>query len=138
MPSRSGSLAEPFAGIGFDFLSADKIASHTAMLRKVADDTIEDEADEHAALIRRSVAVTYEEPELVVAPEGVYQFSYRNPVFRIASSWTEFLGHWIAAGCFASHSFDGLWSKVKPLVSTDIAPSKNVWVRAYRKQFPKG
>ena len=133
----SGSVDEPFAAMGFDFLDASKIAGHTAMLRKVADDTIEDEADEHASLIRRGVAVTYEEPELVVAPDGVYHFSYRNPVLKVASSWSAFLAAWLASGCFASHSFDSLWKKVKPHVTANVPPAKNPWLRAYKKQFPK-
>ena len=110
------------------------------MLRDVAAKTITEPyypCQAHAALIRRGVAVTYQEPQLVVADDGVYHFSYRNPLLRVASSWDEFLENWPAAGCFSSHSFDALWKKVKTRVPAQIPPSKNVWVRAYRKQFPE-
>jgi hypothetical protein len=132
-----GNLDEPFVTMGFDFLGADKIAEHTMMLRKIAEDAIEDPNDKHAALIRHGVAVTYSEPELVVADDGVYHFSYRNPLLRVASTWTEFLECWLASGCFESHSFDALWRQVKTVVNSDISPARNTWVRAYKKQFPQ-
>ena len=43
----------------------------------------------------------------------------------------------VMAGCFASHRFDAVWKQVKPIVPIQIPPTDNVWLRAYRKQFPQ-
>ncbi len=104
------------------------------MLRDVVADIADD--DEHTPLIRHAVALTYTEPELVVAADGVYHFSYRNTLLKIAASFSEFLQHYLAAGCFSSHHFPALWKIVAPHVPVDIPSAKNVWVKAYKKQFP--
>jgi hypothetical protein len=132
--AQQGSLNAPFAGIGFDFLDAAGIGKHTAMLRQIADDTCASD-DAHAALIRRGFALSFTEPELVVADDGVYHFSYRNDLLRVAVSWAQFLEHWHASGCFSSHDFGGLWKVVKSKVASAITPSKNVWVTSYKRQF---
>ena len=127
-----GKLDEPYAHLGFDFLDVAGIVKNTASAREIAGDG----DDEHAALIRRGIAVTFAEPQLVVTDDGVWHFSFRNPPLRVAPSWAGFLTHWLAAGCFGSHSFTGLWAKVRKHVPVAITPAKNTWVRAYRKQFP--
>lgn len=133
----SASIDEPFATLGFEFLSAETVIKHTKMLRNAADENAEDddEEDEHAEVIRHGVALTLEEPELVLSDGVIYHFSFRNPVLRVASSSSEFLEHYLAAGCFHSHSFKTLWNIVGPLVPTDIPVDKNVWVSAYLNQF---
>jgi hypothetical protein len=126
----TGSIDEPFAGIGFAFLGASRSLEHTKMLRENASD---DEADEHATIIRAGVALSFEEPELVVTPDGVYSFSFRNPVLKVAGSWREFLESWLASGAFSSHDFDAAWAKTAPFVPQgSVAPEQNAWVQAYR------
>jgi hypothetical protein len=136
LKSVEGALDEPFAAIGMDFLDARRALAHTQLLRQAASDFPPD--DPHARVIRSGVALTYSEPELVVTDEGaVYHFSFRNPLLRITASFADFLEHYLAAGCFGSHSFPGLWKVVSAHVpETTIAPSKNAWVAAYKKQFP--
>ena len=129
---------ERFAAIGFDWLDAKKIVESTMMMRKAANDTMDDEDDEddeHAQIIHGGVALTWSEPQIVVA-DAVYHFSFRNPVLRVASTFAEFLECWLASGCFGSHDFDLLWRRVKQHVPIDRAPAQNPWVKAYKKQFP--
>lgn len=132
----TGAVEEPFASLGFDFLDCGALVKHTQMLRKAAADHL-DEDDEHAELISEGVAVTATEPYLVVTTRGVWHFSFRNPLLQVAPSWTAFLTHWLASGCFRSHSFASLWSQVGAYVPIKIAPAKNTWLRAYKKQFPQ-
>lgn len=129
----TGSVSEPFAAIGFSFLDAVRALEHTQMLRDNADD---DDDEEHGDVIRQGVALTFEEPEIVVTPTGVYHFSFRNPLLRVASTWSEFLEHWILSGAFASGDFAAAWEKTRPFIKNEIAPEKNLWVTAYKKQFP--
>jgi hypothetical protein len=104
------------------------------MLRKVAAESGAD--DEHARVIRSGVALTFSEPELVLSGGAVYHFSFRNPLLKIAKSFSEFLEHYAASGCFSSHEFPALWKIVSAEVPLAIAPNKNLWVSAYKKQFP--
>jgi len=134
LKSARGSVDEPFASMGFDFLDAKGILEHTEMLRKVAAES--DDDDEHAAVIREGVALTYSEPELVWSGGALYHFSFRNPLLRVAKSLSEFLEHYVASGCFCSHDFRALWKVVGPHVPIAITPAKNVWLSAYKKQFP--
>ncbi len=62
--------------------------------------------------------------------------SFRNPPLRVAASFHAFLRDWLASGCFGSHSFDLAWKHVKEHLPLAIPPSKNAWVKAYKKQFP--
>ena len=129
----TGSVDEPFAGIGFSFLSAEAALEHTNMLRESAADDEDGEENEHAALVRSGVALSYEEPELLWTPSGIYSFSFRNPLLKVASSFTEFLESWLASGCFSSHDFDAAWEKTQPFVPAgSVAPEKNPWVVAYK------
>jgi hypothetical protein len=128
-----GTDDEPAGLLGFDFLPADKVVKITVILRQAAGG---DPGGPHAALVHRGVALTWSEPQLLVASGGVYHFSYRNPVLRVASSWSDFLASWLAAGCFSSHAFAALWKKVGPVSASDVPPGRNPWVKAYRKQFP--
>ena len=129
-----GSLEEPFATVGFDFLSAKKMLEHTRMLRKVVEKN--DDDDEHARVIRQGVALTASEPELVLSGGAIYHFSFRNPLLKVASSFSELMEHYVAAGCFSSHAFPALWKVVSRHVPLSIPPAKNVWISAYKKQFP--
>ena len=133
LKSVTANLNEPFASLGFDFLDAKKIAEHTQMLRKVVAESGQD--DEHAQVIRNGLALTYSEPELVLSGDAVYHFSFRNPLLRIARSFSEFLLHYLAAGCFCSHDFRALWKIVAAHVPVTIPPAKNRWVSAYQRQF---
>jgi hypothetical protein len=126
---------ERFAGMGFDFLDAKGIIKHTLMLRDAAKHC--GEGDPHAAVIAKGVALTYSEPELVMAVDGVHHFSFRNNLLRVAGTFTEFLEHYLASGCFGSHDFDLHWKRVKAHVPIDIPPARNTWVKAYKKQFPQ-
>ena len=116
-----------FASIGFNWLDATHATRHTEMLRGVGD------SGEHGALIGRGVALTYEEPEIVLAG-SVWHFSFRNPLLEIGGSLTEFLEGWLASGCFASHDAALVAERAGHLVP--IKPAKNVWLDAYRRQFP--
>lgn len=89
------------------------------MLRKTADDDL-DEDDEHAELIREAVVVTATEPYLVVTADGVWHFSFRSPLIQVAPSWAAFLTHWLASGCFRSHSFPSLWRRIGTYVPRKI------------------
>jgi len=123
-----GSVDEPFAGIGFSFLAASRALEHTKMLREAAA-----ASGEHADLVRSGVALSYEEPELLWAPSGVYSFSFRNPIHKVASSFTELLEGWLASGCFSSHDFEAAWEKTRAFVPEgSVSPDKNPWVVAYR------
>lgn len=91
------------------------------------------EGGEHGDLVRSGVALTYEEPEILWAPSGVYSFSFRNPIHKVASSFTELLEGWLASGCFSSHDFDAAWEKTRAFVPAgSVSPDKNPWVVAYR------
>lgn len=130
-----GSVDEPsFAGIGFAFLDAARALEHTLMLRESG------EGDgEHAELVRSGVALTYEEPEILWTPTGVYSFSFRNPVLKVASNLTEFLECWLASGCFGSHDFESAWTKTRSFVPSGMsAPDANPWVIAYRSMHDEG
>ena len=130
--SARGGIDEPFASLGFDFVDAETIVEHTQRLRDAAGEGEE----EHAQVIRNGVAVTYSEPVLVVTNDGVYHFSFRNPLLQIAPSWADFLDAWLASGCFGSHSFESLWAKVGSYAKCPIKPAQSSWVKAYKKQFP--
>ena len=132
-----GSIEEggAFASIGFDFIDCKAMEKTTRMLRKIAEETIDDEEDPHAELVRDGVALTYAEPQLLLAG-GVHHFSFRNPPLRVGASFGEFLRDWLASGCFCSHAFDLAWRHVKKHVPLAIPPAKNAWLRAYGKQFP--
>ena len=134
LESVNGALEDPVATVGFDFLDAKKITKHTQMLRKIVAGN--DEHDEHAQVIRQGLALTHSEPELVLSGDALYHFSFRNPLLRIARNFSEFLEHYLAAGCFSSHDFRALWKVVAPHVPVAIPPAKNIWISAYKKQFP--
>ncbi len=90
-------------------------------------------SQEHAEIVREGVALTFEEPQLVWTPRGVYSFSFRNPVCRVSASWSEFLGDWLASGAFRSHDIDGALAVTAPfLPAGSVAPEENRWLKAYR------
>lgn len=132
-----GSVDEPFAGIGFSFMKAERALEHTKMLRQTAaenrDEDDDEDEDEHAEIVNEGVALTYEEPEIVWTPHGVYSFSFRNPICRVAGSWTEFLGDWLASGAFSSHDIDAALAVTAPFVPEgSVSPEDNRWLKAYR------
>jgi hypothetical protein len=59
-------VGERFASLGFTFLEAPQIVEHTQMLREVGKSAL----DPHASIIARGLALTYEEPQIVVS-DGV-------------------------------------------------------------------
>jgi hypothetical protein len=123
-----------FAGVGFDWNSVESILSHTKMLREIAVDN----DDEQSEIIRTGVALTSEEPELVLAADGsIHHWSFRNPKLEVAKSFRDFLAHWAASGCHSSHTFTELWPLVRDFAPLSIAPKQNLWLRAYKKQFPE-
>jgi hypothetical protein len=127
---------ERFAALGFDWLGAKQIANNTLMMRKIANDTISDPNEQHAKVMREGIALTYSPPQIVVA-DGVYHFHFENPVLKIADSFAEFLSDWLASGCFSSHNFDVLWSRVGKHVPPGLSPANNRWIKAYKAQFPQ-
>lgn len=122
---------ERFASIGFNWLDARHIVRHTEMLRGVAGS----DDDEHGALINRGFALTYSEPELVVAG-SVWHFSFRNPLLEVGRSFTEFLAGWLGSGCFCSHDSALLAERTGHLIPAELRPARNSWLEAYRRQFP--
>jgi len=123
-----------FAGIGFEFQSIDSIIEHTQMLRKIAS---ENPDEEQSQIILNGVALTYEEPELVLAGDGsIHHWSFRNPKLEVAPSFRDFLAHWAASGCHSSHAWTDVWPHVQDLAPLGIAPAQNLWLRAYQQQFP--
>ena len=130
-------MDEPFASIGFSFMKAERALEHTKMLRETAaetrDEDDEEDEGEHAEVINEGVALTYEEPEIVWTPHGVYSFSFRNPICRVSGSWTEFLGDWLASGAFSSHDIDAALAVTAPFVPAgSVSPEENRWLKAYR------
>ena len=124
---------EDFTGVGFDFSDVDSIIHHTKLLRESVGDT----ADRQADVIRTGIALTTEEPELVLASDGsVHHWTMRNPELRVTSSFHEFLVHWAASGCMSSHNFKPWWTRVGDLAPLGIPPKQNRWLLAYKKQFP--
>jgi hypothetical protein len=125
-------VGERFASLGFTFLEAPQIVEHTQMLREVGKSAL----DPHASIIARGLALTYEEPQIVVSDGVVYHFSFRNPMLRVTDSFETFLAHWLASGCFGSHDFGLAWEALKSHVPEIISPENNCWIRAYKSQFP--
>ncbi len=57
-----------------------------------------------------------------------------SPSDKIASSFNEFLTHFIASGCFDYGSaekihFDKYWDIIKDIAPFDIAPKENLWLK---------
>jgi hypothetical protein len=129
-----GSIEEgpDFAGIGLDWLSAKGIVRETLALRMIAS---EGEDGAHAQLINAGLALTAEQPQIVVSLAGVYHFSFRNDLLKVAESFGAFLRCWRDAGCFGSHSFDLLERRAGALFPPGAAPSENSWVTAYKRQY---
>lgn len=125
-------VGERYASLGFEFLEAPEIVEHTQMLREVGSSALEP----HASIIARGLALTYNEPQIVVSDGAVYHFSFRNPMLRVADSFETFLAHWLASGCFGSHEFGFAWEAVKSHMPQSISPENNCWIRAYESQFP--
>jgi hypothetical protein len=138
VPETSGSA---FASVGFDFIAVPLILRNMESFRELASEQAEDEDDdepeESTELMAKGIPLSHSEPCLVVFDGGVYHFSVRNPVRRVTSSWTELLEHWLAAGCFSSHSYAALRPHVEGLVPAVPAEQDNLWLRYYERQFPR-
>jgi hypothetical protein len=102
-------------------------------MREQAPDSRADDAN--FRILSRGIPLTWSEPRLVVLDGAVYHHSSRNPVRAVTASWSRFLSHWLASGCFASHHFPTLWPIVKDFVPTEPAPKANEWLRYYEKRF---
>ncbi len=129
-----------FGSMGFDFIGLKHMAKVTQIHRGLTRFTRDDE--NQTDLLMRGVPLSYSEPLLVVhcgpgrLAGAIYHYSPRNPVLPpIARSLTEFLRHWLAAGCFSSHDFKAVWSLVGPHVPVKLSPKKNLWLRYYDAQF---
>lgn len=131
---------DAFGSIGFDFIG---LKSMERMMKLHRDSTrfTRDDARQ-TALLMRGVPLSYSEPRLVVhcgpgrETGGIYHYSPRNPVLPpITRSLTDFLRHWLAAGCFGSHGFKAVWSLVEPHVPVKLSRKKNLWLRYYDAQF---
>jgi hypothetical protein len=67
---------------------------------------------------------------------GITHFATRNDLQPpIAPSLTEFLEHWLEAGCFSSHAVTKWLPKVQHLVPGRIPPEKNLWIGYYKRVF---
>lgn len=137
-------LGEDGAYIGFDFMSLKSMASTMKLYQGLLEHYDEDDDEDEDELLSHGVALSYSEPQLVVHcgpgrdTGAIYHFSTRNPLRPpIAGSLTEFLQHWLAAGCFSSHRFSALWPHVQRLVPVKISRKQNRWLRYYDAQFPQ-
>ena len=92
--------------------------------------------DDHGDVIKNGFVITHAEPNLVVTSDGVYHFSFRNPLLKVGSSLEEFLASFYESGCFGSHNFKAHWDRVGKFVKSKKTPDDNKWVQAYLKQFP--
>jgi predicted DNA-binding WGR domain protein len=136
---------DDYAHIGFDFISMKSMEKTMQIFRDLVDhyeEQDDDDSEEKLDLMQHGVALSYSEPSLVVhcgpGPDtgAIFHFSTRNPLLPpVAPSLTEFLRHWLAAGCFGSHDFMALWPKVEALVPVKIPRKKNRWLRYYDAQF---
>jgi predicted DNA-binding WGR domain protein len=137
-------LGDDGAYIGFDFMSLKSMASTMKLYQGLLEHYDEDENEDEYELLSHGVALSYSEPQLVVHcgpgrdTGAIYHFSTRNPLRPpIAGSLTEFLQHWLAAGCFSSHRFSALWPHVQRLVPVKLSRKQNRWLRYYDAQFPQ-
>jgi predicted DNA-binding WGR domain protein len=137
-------LGDGGAYLGFDFMPLKSMASTMKLHQKLLEIYDEDENEDEYELLSHGVALSYSEPRLVVHcgpgrdTGAIYHFSTRNPLRPpIAGSLTEFLRHWLAAGCFSSHRFSALWPHVQKLVPVKLSRKQNRWLRYYDVQFPQ-
>ncbi|MFB6373996.1 MAG: hypothetical protein ABEN55_12990, partial [Bradymonadaceae bacterium] len=118
---------EDHASVGFDFLEADIVVRQL--------DLFESLADLHEGdvgwVYENSVPISFSEPNLAVSERGVHlMLSDGEPdPTPITDSFTEFMRHWLAAGCFSSHSFALYRRRIGDLMPADIPPSDNRWLQ---------
>jgi hypothetical protein len=142
--------APAFGTAGIDFLGAPHVARNTTVMRELEleldEDEDEDEDDEEsvmARLHREGVALSHSEPHFVVdcgkeTPGAIYRVLYDGTPLDVpvATSLTELLEHWLAAGCFTSHDYPSVWKRVKDHVPPLAIPAKNnKWLRFYDRQY---
>jgi hypothetical protein len=142
--------APKFGTAGIDVLGAQYVARNTKVMRELDvdddDDEDEDEDDEEsvmARLRREGVALSHSEPYFVVdcgkdTPGEIYRVLHDGiPLdVPVAASLTEFLEHWLAAGCFTTHDYPSVWKRVKGhLPPLAISTKDNRWLRFYDRQY---
>jgi hypothetical protein len=125
---------DSFAAAGFDWLSIKNITRDLPMFRGLAAPY---PMGGERSLLQNGIPLTYSEPQLVWTPDGgISHFSTRNDLKPpVAESLTQFLEHWLEAGCFCSHNLAEYYPKVRHLVPGRIRPEENLWMRYYQNVF---
>jgi hypothetical protein len=88
------------------------------------------EGSDEKLVHERGLPLSYTEPQLVLDPRGgISHVASANPLTPpVARSLTEFLEHWLEAGCFTSHHLGAYFPKIQHLVPSRIPPEKNLWI----------
>ena len=124
-----------FATGGIDFVSPDIIVRDIADFRGMSD--LYDESDREVWLLENGVPISFQEPHFVVSERGVHMMLYDGEadVSPIASSFTEFMRHWGAAGFFKTHSFKLYWGAMSPHLAPTIPVEDNKWLTYHRALY---
>ena len=124
---------EAFFSAGFEFYLEKDLSS----FREMAEDFAPDSLD--YKIHTTGLTISSSEPYLTIdlETENIWWVLYDGdmPGFPIADNFTEFFEHYLAAGCFCSHSFSTYWPIVKDFVPIQIPLEKNKWVRFYSKVY---
>jgi hypothetical protein len=125
--------------VGFDFLTpTHHLESCLPDFRRIADLEEPDTLPFH--LSRHGLPLTYDEPQLTWLPEDgcIYWRLYdgETPDYPVADSFTEFFTHYLAAGCFCSHSLRDYWPLVADIVPCAVPPADNKWLQFYARTYP--
>jgi hypothetical protein len=128
---------DSFATAGFDWYSLKNLEREVSMFRGLAKPLAE--GSDEKLVYERGLPLSYTEPQLVLDPRGgISHVHSANPLTPpVASSLTEFLEHWLEAGCFTSHQIGAYLPKIQHLVPGRIPPEKNSWIAHYKKTFPE-
>jgi hypothetical protein len=128
---------ETYASAGFDWLSLETLERDLPMFRGLAQHFENGSAEKR--LYEQGLPLNYSEPQLVFSPgEGISHAHSANPLLPpVTRSFTEFLEHWLEAGCFSTHSVGIYLPKVRHLVPGRISPDENLWLLHYKKEFPQ-
>lgn len=129
-------VGESFASAGFDWLSLETLERDLPMFRGLAQHFESGSAEKR--LYEQGLPLNYSEPQIVFSPAGISHAHSANPLLPpVTRTFTEFLEHWLDAGCFSTHSIGLYLPKVQHLLPGRIPPDKNLWLLHYKKEFPK-
>ncbi len=122
---------------GFDFYTIKNLEKDIDDFRKLAEITEGLEPDH--SLHRIGIPLSYSDSQLIYLPSDgkIYYAIYdgKMPELPIADSFKEFFEHYLASGCFLSHSFKPHWELVKDIVPIKIPISENKWLQFYKKTY---